>query len=145
MWQGKVYHRGGKVELDGEVYLDFEEETGYGTGPGLGGWNCRHSFGVFIPGISERMYTDADLDALKGRPVEYNGKTYTEYEASQYQRRMEAKMREYKRNLAGLEAAGSPVTMDLQNMSIRYQRLRQEYIKFSKSMGLPTQFERTGV
>ena len=66
-------------------------------------------------------------------------------EASQYQRRMEAKMREYKRNLAGLEAAGSPVTMDLQNMSIRYQRLRQEYIKFSKSMGLPTQFERTGV
>ena len=43
-WQGKVFHRGGAVTRDGVRYEDFERATGYGTGPGLGGWNCRHSF-----------------------------------------------------------------------------------------------------
>ena len=41
---GRVYHRGGAVVQDGERYEDFETATGYGTGPGLCGWNCRHNF-----------------------------------------------------------------------------------------------------
>ena len=44
VWQGRVYHRGGAVVHDGERYEDFEAATGYGTGPGLCGWNCRHNF-----------------------------------------------------------------------------------------------------
>ena len=44
VWQGRVYHRGGAVVQDGEWYEDFETATGYGTGPGLCGWNCRHNF-----------------------------------------------------------------------------------------------------
>ena len=47
VWQGRVYHRGGAVVQDGERYEDFETATGYGTGPGLCGWNCRHNFYPF--------------------------------------------------------------------------------------------------
>ena len=46
---GRVYHRGGAVVHDGERYEDFEAATGYGTGPGLCGWNCRHNFYPFYP------------------------------------------------------------------------------------------------
>ena len=52
VWQGRVYHRGGAVVQDGERYEDFETATGYGTGPGLCGWNCRHNFYPFYPGVS---------------------------------------------------------------------------------------------
>lgn len=54
VWQGKVYHVGGAAELDGVLYEDFETTTGYGTGPGLCGWNCRHNFYPFFPGVSKR-------------------------------------------------------------------------------------------
>ena len=30
-------------------YKDFVKSTGYGTGGGLCGWNCRHSFIPFDP------------------------------------------------------------------------------------------------
>ena len=43
-WQGRRFHRGGPVDYNGRHYPDFEETTGYGTGAGLCGWNCRHSF-----------------------------------------------------------------------------------------------------
>ena len=35
-WQGRVFSRSGKHPK----YPDFVAETGYGTGPGLCGWNC---------------------------------------------------------------------------------------------------------
>jgi hypothetical protein len=39
-WQGRWFSRSRKSSK----YPDFYEQTGYGTGPGLCGWNCRHSF-----------------------------------------------------------------------------------------------------
>ena len=43
-WQGRQFHRGGAVDYMGKHYPDFEAATGYGTGAGLCGWNCRHTF-----------------------------------------------------------------------------------------------------
>lgn len=60
-WQGKVYSRSGKSKK----YPSLADKTGYGTGPGLGGWNCRHSFFPYYEGISERAYTDIELEELK--------------------------------------------------------------------------------
>lgn len=40
VWQGKVF----KIEGTAPGYENFYEATGYGTGAGLCGWNCRHSF-----------------------------------------------------------------------------------------------------
>lgn len=41
------------------------DKTGYGTGAGLGGWNCRHSMFPFYEDISVRAYTDKELEQLK--------------------------------------------------------------------------------
>ena len=40
-WQGRFFSRTGKDPR----FPPFIESTGYGTGEGLCGWNCRHSFG----------------------------------------------------------------------------------------------------
>ena len=45
----KRYHRGGAADYLGQHYADFESATGYGTGAGLCGWNCRHTFFVVFP------------------------------------------------------------------------------------------------
>ena len=68
-WQGKVFCRSGKDKK----YPPFSE-TGYGTGAGLCGWNCRHSFHAFFPGISAPAYTKAMLNDYKAKKYEYNGK-----------------------------------------------------------------------
>lgn len=87
VWQGKVYHRGGAVERDGVRYEDFEAATGYGTGQGLCGWNCRHNFYPFWPGISNRVYTDDKLEELADPKP---------YEESQRRRALERAVRKYK-------------------------------------------------
>lgn len=135
-WQGKVYHVGG--EKDG--YPDFEESTGYGTGAGLCGWNCRHSFSVFFPDISKRNYTDEQLKNMDPHPIEYDGKTYTYYEATQKQRQIERMIRKTKRELVALDSAG--LKSDFTAKSVRLRKQKDLYVDFSKSAKLKTRNER---
>lgn len=53
-WQGRVYSLNGDVTIDGVRYRDFYAETGYGKVDGLGGANCRHSFGPWLPGTPRK-------------------------------------------------------------------------------------------
>lgn len=46
LWQGQIFSRSGKSTK----YPDFRRSTGYGTGAGLMGWNCRHSFNPWFEG-----------------------------------------------------------------------------------------------
>lgn len=101
-WQGRIYSRSGKSRK----YKDFVETTGYGSGDGLGGWNCRHSFGPFFEGISKPTYTEKDLREINSKTVEYNGRQMSLYDASQKQRANEREIRALKREQAGLEGAG---------------------------------------
>lgn len=101
-WQGRIYSRSGKSRK----YKDFVETTGYGSGDGLGGWNCRHSFGPFFDGISKPTYTEKDLREINSKMVEYNGQQMSLYDASQKQRANEREIRALKREQAGLEGAG---------------------------------------
>lgn len=80
-WQGQVFSRSGKSKK----YPDFRRATGYGTGPGLGGWNCRHSFHPYFDGMA-RTYGAKELKKLEAKSITYNGEKLTEYEASQRQR-----------------------------------------------------------
>lgn len=98
-WQGKVYSISGKHPN----YPAFYEATGYGTGAGLKGWNCRHDFFPFFED-SEPSYTQEELDEYKNRRVTYNGVEMTEYEASQKQRAFERRIRSTKRDLNALDA-----------------------------------------
>lgn len=141
LWQGKVYHIGGAVELDGVWYEDFETATGYGTGPGLCGWNCRHNFYPFFPGVSKRLYDDAALAKLADKTVEYGGKMYTEYEISQMQRALERRVRKYKRRYLAEDAAGADST----TTTLRLKQARQELNAFTRATGSRNDSARTGV
>lgn len=99
VWQGKVYSRSGKSTK----YPDFVKSTGYGTGAGLKGWNCRHDFFPFFED-GEPAYTQEELAEFENRRVTYNGEEMTEYDATQKQRAMERRIRATKRELAGYDA-----------------------------------------
>ena len=102
-WQGKVFSRSGTSKK----YPSFRETTGYGTGAGLCGYNCRHSFYPYFEGM-DPVYTQKELDDMNAKNIEFKGKTYTEYEMTQHQRYIERGIRKSKRHVAGLEAAGLP-------------------------------------
>lgn len=99
-WQGRVFSRSGKHTK----YPDFVKTTKYGTGAGLCGWNCRHSFFPFFEGISESAYPRKKLQAYEKQTVLYNGQTIKYYDATQMQRAMERQIRATKRELAGYDA-----------------------------------------
>lgn len=98
-WQGKVFSRSGTSKK----YPDFKSSTGYGTGAGLKGWNCRHDFFPYFEDMPN-AYSEEKLQWLNNREVEYNSVKMTEYEASQKQRAMERRIRASKRELAGYDA-----------------------------------------
>ncbi len=92
LWQGGVYSINGKHH----TYKPFRETTGYGTGEGLCGWNCKHSFYPFIEGVSEQLPMNDTL----------NGKSNDElYEESQRQRELERRIRASRRECTALDAA----------------------------------------
>lgn len=131
VWQGRVYHRGGAVVQDGERYEDFETATGYGTGPGLCGWNCRHNFYPFYPGISVRNYTDDRLAELDARNIPYGGGLYTRYEITQMQRALERRVRRYKRRYLAETAAG----VDASQSAAKLKAARQQLSAFLAETG----------
>lgn len=100
-WQGGIYSRSGKSRK----YPDFVKTTGYGTGAGLGGWNCSHSFRPWFEGMS-CTYDKALLKEYQAKDYEYNGVRMTEYEALQEQRKIERSIRRWKREQNALQAAG---------------------------------------
>lgn len=110
VWQGRVFCISG----NDKDYPPFSE-TGYGTGPGLCGWNCRHNFHAYFPGISSPAYTKSMLKEYDAKSMEYNGIKYTEYEVSQMQRAHERKIREYKRVLAGLNSGMENADEEVRN------------------------------
>lgn len=131
VWHGRVYHRGGAVVHDGERYEDFETATGYGTGPGLCGWNCRHNFYPFYPGISVRNYTDERLAELDARNIPYGGGLYTRYEITQMQRALERRVRKYKRRYLAETAAG----VDASQSAAKLKAARQQLSAFLAETG----------
>ena len=139
-WQGKVFSRNGKVTIDGVTYEDFRKATGYGTGAGLGGWNCRHSFHPYVPGTS-RAYSKSQLKDFEAKDIEYNGEKYTEYEANQIQRSIEREIRSAKRTVAAVEAGGE----DAGEYRKKLRDLQKTYTDFTKQTGIKKQTARTQV
>lgn len=108
--------------------------------------DVRHSFWPFIEGVSERTYTDAELEAMKpeNRPkTEFEGRKYDDYQATQKQRMIERTIRKQRRLKTAYEAAGLDDKAQAANIKLR--RLNEEYRKFSEAAGLPEQRERMRV
>ena len=138
-WQGKVYST-----RSGDIYPNIYEVCGLGAVDGLEGANCRHRRFPWIEGVSERTYTDAQLDHIDdGHGCTFDGKEYTAYEATQMQRRIERTVRKLKREKAAYKAAG--LREEEQAVNIRVRRLNTKYKAFSAAAGLPEQRERAKV
>ena len=144
-WQGKVYYQSENGEPDPlGLYDDLVATTGYGYVDGLTGANCRHHKYAFIPGVSERTYTDEQLAHIDdGLGCTFDGKKYTAYEATQMQRRLERQIRAQKRLKNAYKSAG--LSEDATAANIKLRRLNDKYREFSREAGLPEQRERTKV
>ena len=122
-WQGKLYHRGGAAVYQGKRYEDFETATGYGTGAGLCGWNCRHTFFASSPD-NPPAWSMEELAALSEKTINYNGKQYTKYEISQMQRDLERKVRSAKRKYMAEAEAGVDATRAAVELKTRREDLK---------------------
>lgn len=141
-WQGRRFHRGGAVDYLGKHYPDFEAATGYGTGAGLCGWNCRHTFFAVFPELGDPpQWTREELEALNARNIEWNGKKYTAYEISQMQRTRERNVRRWKKRYLAEDAAG----LDTIDSAVRLKAARQSLAEFTKATGGRVDSARTSV
>lgn len=87
-WQGQFYSRTGRDKR----FPNFYERTGYGTGEGLCGWNCRHSFGSG-DGVNNPYADIQTADNVRMEKLE------------QRQRLLERRVRKTKREVMGLQEA----------------------------------------
>lgn len=146
------YHRGARPThqvWQGRVYSKKELETvcGFGTVTGLCGANCYHSYSPFMKGIDTPTYSEEELDRMneeENTPKEYNGKTYTAYEAQQRQRQLETAMRADRQKIELLTQGGADDDT-ITGAKAKYFQRQDEYVKFSKAMNLPQQWERITV
>ena len=109
----------------------------------IGTLNCGHAAFPIILGVNSPQYTSQQLEQLRRnnvRGVSYEGRTYTLYEATQKQRQIERAIRQEKNRVLTAQATGDQEQK--LTSQIRLQRLNQEYARFSKAVGLPTQRER---
>ena len=139
-WQGKVYCIDGKdAQFD-----NLLDATGYPENPlGLCGYNCRHSFTPFLPGVSRNNNKPIDTEA--NRRV---------YELSQTQRAMERRIRAQKRKCTALhtavknceDPAGKAKLQEKYTQSAkRLQDQNAAYAKFCEENDLKPYHERLAV
>lgn len=138
-WQGRVY----SIHSN-DIYPSIYDVCGLGAVDGLEGANCRHRRNVWVEGVSERTYTDEQLAHIDDDlGCTFDGKTYTAYEATQMQRRVERQIIKQKRFVTAYKASGQ---MDEYHAAkAKFTRLNSKYKAFSKAAKLPLQWERTKV
>lgn len=109
-WQGQFYSRTGQDKRFPPFSL-----TGYGTGEGLGGWNCRHSFG---PGDGvNNPYKDiqtADNERME--------------KLEQRQRALERRIRKTKQAVMGLQTAVENCKDDALRFELQAELDRKSYL-----------------
>lgn len=125
-FQNKVYSMSGKSKKYPDIHAPLGEGCAYGRPEGLQGPNCTHMFYPFWEGISEIP------EPLKEpNPVEYKGRTYTRYEATQQMRAMEREIRALKR-----EKYVADENADRNQIAAQIRANKAEYMRFSEAMNL---------
>lgn len=136
VWQGGIYSLSGTSKK----YPDFRKSTGYGTGAGLCGWNCRHTFAPYVDG-SPRVWSKDELDRLNNRTVTYNGEEMSYYDATQKQRYIERNIRRWKREVLACDSAGVPNGRAADRLSY-WNRMQNDFVE---QTGFKKQFDRISV
>lgn len=146
VWQGQLVTLTGKDAgkvMDGMKVFTMSE-IGYGSGAGFRGWNCRHDWYPYFPGLSTPNYSKKELEKLNEKNIEWNGKKYTEYEISQMQRAQERKIRELKRQTVKMQDAvdftenpelKAAAQADYQAMAAKLKAAEKDLQAFCKATG----------
>lgn len=120
--------QGKRVSLSGRKgYLSLHD-IGFGSAEGFGGCNCRHDW-YPVDENDIPMYTDSQLKDFDARNIEYNGKKYTQYEATQIQRRKEREIRALKRESVAYDTAIKET--DDEDLKLK---LKEDFSKTSKKL-----------
>ena len=125
-FQNKVYSMSGKSKKYPDIHAPLGEGCAYGRPEGLQGPNCTHMFYPFWEGISEIPEPLKEPD-----PVEYKGRTYTRYEATQQMRAMERETRALKREKYVARTGG-----EVEHLNAQIRTARADYMSFSEAMNL---------
>jgi hypothetical protein len=137
IWQGKRFSVSGRTK----GYKSLAGGTGYGTGAGLCGWNCRHSF---FPVLADSQPTNTarQINDLNHKTVRYNGQIMDIYTATQQQRHIERNIRKFKRESDALSAGGLDNTHERDKVT-QWQAVQRDFVK---QTGLKRQYfrERAG-
>lgn len=112
----------------------------------IGTLNCGHAAFPIILGVNSPQYTPEQLEAFRSeneKGIEYEGRHYTMYEATQHQRKLERAIRKRKKKI--LLDEGLHDEQRLAQDQTKLVRLNEEYARFTKAAGLRSQRERTMV
>ncbi len=112
----------------------------------IGGYNCRHMTYEIVLGVSSPAYTDKELqDRIdeSNATFEFDDKTYTKYEGTQLQRKLETEIRKQKDLQILAKASGD--TELLNQTQTKTNQLTNKYNDLSKVSGLPTKVNRLSV
>lgn len=112
----------------------------------IGEYNCRHFVFSIVLGVNQPSYSDKMLNQMNRESqsiIEYEGKKYTAYEATQVQRKLETAIRKEKDRQIIARASGDKdgVGQAQQNITT----LTYKYNDFSKRAGLDTYKNRLSV
>jgi len=109
----------------------------------IGFWNCRHIAFPILLGISRPAHTQSELsklEQLSTKKLEFDGKEYTIYEATQIQRKLETAIRGAKDRAIVATAAGDDLTRKVEQRQINM--LKDKYVDLSRQFKLPVKAER---
>lgn len=112
----------------------------------IGEYNCRHFVFSIVLGVNQPSYSNKMLNQMNRESqsiIEYEGKKYTAYEATQVQRKLETAIRKEKDRQIIARASG-----DKDGVSIAQQNittLTHKYNDFSKNAGIDTYKNRLAV
>lgn len=109
----------------------------------IGTLNCGHNAFPVILGVDSPQYSQEELERFRKeneKGIDYDGRHYTKYEATQRQRKLERVIRKQKRRILVDDASGDQE--NLKRNQVKYQVLNQEYKRFSKAAGLRMQNDR---
>ena len=105
----------------------------------IGEYNCRHFVFSIVLGVNQPSYSNKMLNQMNResqRIVEYEGKKYTAYEATQVQRKLETAIRKEKDRQIIARASGDKDSVG--NAQRNITTLTHKYNDFSNAAGLDT-------
>ena len=135
------------LPIQGKQYSNAEfERLNASLERPIGEYNCRHFVFPIILGVSRPSYSNKLLKQYKTESnsiIEYDGDKYTKYEATQVQRQLETKIRQYKDRQIIARASGDK--KEIATAQDKIKQITDKYVDFSNKANLPVYKDRLTV